>query len=170
MKNLLPTAVLLAASVCSIAQKIEVTVSTATALHGHLIVVFSKSDKDEPRMQMNEQYKSAQGFGADVGLDGASSSGTINVDAKTFGYPLRSLADIPAGDYFVQGVFNVYEEFHLASGKTVWLAPDKGEGQKMEPQAGQPVFEANEAALRSEAEGTDQADAGPGDPGDQGHS
>ena len=30
----------------------------------------------------------------------------------------------------VQGVFNIYEQFHLASGKTVWLPPDKGEGQK----------------------------------------
>ena len=143
MKNLLPAAILLFASVSSPvlsagAQKIEVTLPSASSLHGHLIVVFSKSDKSEPRMQMNEQYKSAEAFGVDVGLDGAASSSNISVDAKTLGYPLRSLADIPEGDYFVQGVFNVYEEFHLASGKTVWLAPDRGEGQKWDIKPGNP--------------------------------
>lgn len=143
MKNLLPAAVLFLASVSSIAQKIEVTVPSGTPLHGHLIVVFSKPDtsnkeKEEPRMQVNEQYKSAQAFGVDVGLDGAPSTSNITVDAKTLGYPLRSLTEIPAGDYLVQGVFNLYEEFHLASGKTVWLSPDKGEGQKWNRKPGNP--------------------------------
>jgi len=137
MKILFFSALLLAAA-ASPAQKIEVAVPSAAPLHGHLILVFSKSDNPEPRMQMNEQYKSAQAFGVDVGLDGAPSSNNIVVDAKSSGYPIRSLADIPAGDYFLQGVFNVYEQFHLASGKTVWLAPDKGEGQKWNLKPGNP--------------------------------
>ncbi|SNT35528.1 Putative esterase [Granulicella rosea] len=138
MKNILAAAALLVASVPAIAQKIEATVPSKAPLHGRLIIVFSKDDKTEPRMQLDEQYKSAQGFGVDVGLDGAASVSTIAVDAKTFGYPLRSLADIPAGDYFVQGVFNVYDEFRLGSGKTVWLAPDKGEGQHWNRKPGNP--------------------------------
>jgi hypothetical protein len=137
MKILFASAFLLAASV-SPAQKIDVAVPSAAPLHGHLILVFSKSDNPEPRMQMNEQYKSAQAFGVDVGLDGAPSTTEIVVDPKSSGYPIRSLADIPAGDYFLQGVFNVYEQFHLASGKTVWLAPDKGEGQKWNLKPGNP--------------------------------
>ena len=112
------------------AQRVEVALPSHAPVHGHLILVFSKSDKSEPRMQMDEQYQSAQGFGVDVGLDGAASQGTVVVDAKTVGYPRHSLVDLDAGDYFVQGVFNVYEQFHLGSGKTVWLPPDKGEGQK----------------------------------------
>jgi hypothetical protein len=119
------------------AQKIEVTLP-AKSLHGHLIVVFAKSDKSEPRMQMGEQYQSAQGFGVDVGIDGVPSVDKVTVDAKTFGYPLRSLADIPAGDYSVQAVLNVYEELHLASGRNVWLPPDKGEGQKWNRKPGNP--------------------------------
>jgi hypothetical protein len=137
MKILFFSALLLAAA-ASPAQKIEVAVPSAAPLHGHLILVFSKSDNPEPRMQMNEQYRSAQAFGVDVGLDGAPSTTEIVVDPKSSGYPIRSLADIPAGDYFLQGVFNVYEQFHLASGKTVWLAPDKGEGQKWNLKPGNP--------------------------------
>lgn len=109
------------------AQKIEIAVSTATTQHGHLILVFAKKNEPEPRFQLNEDYDSAQGFGVDV--DTLAPGQSITVDAKTFGYPLRSLADIPAGDYYVQAVFNRYEEFHPASGKTLWLAPDQGEGQ-----------------------------------------
>ncbi|MEZ2348305.1 esterase [Terriglobus sp. RCC_193] len=123
------TSALFALSTSALAQKIEVSLPDA-AQHGHLIVVFAKDDKSEPRMQMQEQYQSAQGFGVDVGIDGIPSTKTVTADAKTLGYPLRSLTDIPAGDYFVQGVFNVYEQFHLANGKSPWLPPDKGEGQK----------------------------------------
>jgi hypothetical protein len=36
---------------------------------------------------------------------------------------------MPAGDYTIQAVLNIYQTFHLATGKTVKLAPDRGEGQ-----------------------------------------
>jgi hypothetical protein len=137
MKHTFAAALLFTTFLSLSAQKIEVTLPSKT-LHGHLIVVFAKSDKSEPRMQMDEQYQSAQGFGVDVGIDGVPSGSSVTIDAKTFGYPLRSLADIPAGDYSVQGVLNVYEEFHLASGKNVWLPPDKGEGQKWNRKPGNP--------------------------------
>lgn len=109
------------------AQRIEVTIPSTKPLNGHLILVFAKNDESEPRMQLEETYQSAQGFGVDA--DNLAPGTPIVVDAKTFGYPRRSLADLDAGDYFVQAVFNVYEPFHLASGETVWLPPDKGEGQ-----------------------------------------
>ena len=109
------------------AQHIEITVPGSHPLHGHVILVFAKNNKEEPRMQLTEDYRSAQGFGVDV--DDLAPGQPIVVDAKTLGYPRRSLTDLDAGDYFVQAVFNVYELFHLASGKSVWLPPDKGEGQ-----------------------------------------
>jgi hypothetical protein len=109
------------------AQKIEITVPTQAPLHGHLVLLFAKTNEPEPRFQLNDDYGSAQGFGVDT--DPLEPGHPIIVDAKTFGYPLRSLADIPAGDYYVQAVFNKYEQFHLASGKVLWLPPDKGEGQ-----------------------------------------
>jgi hypothetical protein len=110
------------------AQRIEVTIPGTAALHGHVILVIAKRAQPEPRNQLSENYESAQGFGVDV--DGAAPGSTVVVDAKTFGYPRKSLTDLDPGDYFVQAVFNVYENFHLATGKSVWLPPDKGEGQK----------------------------------------
>ena len=118
------------------AQRIEVTVPAAAPLHGRLILVFSKDASSEPRKQLEETYTSAQAFGVDA--DGLAPGQPLVVDAGTFGYPRRSLADLDAGDYQVQGVFNVYEEFHLASGKTVWLPPDKGEGQQWNSKPGNP--------------------------------
>jgi Putative esterase len=119
------------------AQRIEVSIPAATQpLTGHLILVFAKSDKVEPRMQLSETYDSAQGFGVDVSA--LAPGKPIVVDAGTFGYPRRSLSDLDAGDYYVQAVFNVYEQFHLADGRTLWLPPDKGEGQHWNLKPGNP--------------------------------
>src|ERR1700760_488505 len=52
----------IAASLCN-AQRIEVTVPSTKPLNGHLILVIAKSEKPEPRMQLDETYNSAQGFG-----------------------------------------------------------------------------------------------------------
>ncbi|MFZ0396342.1 MAG: alpha/beta hydrolase-fold protein [Terracidiphilus sp.] len=118
------------------AQRIEVTLPNTQPVTGHLVLVFAKSSRPEPRFQLEENYLSAQGFGVD--LEAWPAGKPIVVDAETFGYPRRSLKDLDAGDYFVQAVFNVYEPFHLASGKTVWLPPDKGEGQHWNRKPGNP--------------------------------
>jgi hypothetical protein len=138
MQKFSAVAALMVASATStcFAQRIEVTVPSSTPLTGHLILVIAKESKEEPRMQLTEDYLSAQGFGIDA--DGATAGQPIVVDASTFGYPRRSLADLDAGDYFIQAVFNIYEPFHLASGKTVWLPPDKGEGQHWNLKPGNP--------------------------------
>jgi Putative esterase len=134
--RILPIAVFVFfAAVCA-AQRIEVTVPAKAALHGHLILVFAKNASAEPRDQLDETYTSAEGFGLDA--DGLQPGQPLVVDAQTFGYPRRSLKELDAGDYFVQGVFNVYEEFHLANGKAVWLPPDKGEGQHWNEKPGNP--------------------------------
>jgi hypothetical protein len=118
------------------AQRIEVTVPSTAPLNGHLILVIAKKSDPEPRMQMGETYTSAQAFGVDA--ENVDSSKPLVVDAKTVGYPRHSLGDLDAGDYTVQGVFNVYEQFHLSTGKTPWLPPDKGEGQHWNLKPGNP--------------------------------
>src|SRR5688572_13206122 len=45
------------------------------------------------------------------------------------GHPVASLADIPAGDYWVQPFVNVYTRFPRADGHTVWMHMDQWEGQ-----------------------------------------
>lgn len=137
------TGLLFAITVAHAQLHIEVTVPTKAPLHGHLILVIAKpsavkdsGDASEPRFDLSEDYKSAQGFGVDV--DGLPPNETININEKTVGYPLNHLSDLPAGDYMVQAVFNVYEQFHLADGRNLWLPPDQGEGQRWYAKPGNP--------------------------------
>ena len=41
---------------------------------------------------------------------------TATIDGGVIGYPLISVEKIPAGDYYVQAVLNVYETFQRADG------------------------------------------------------
>ena len=104
-------------------------------LDGHVMLCIAKENKPEPRFQLREEEaESAQFFGLDV--DGLAPGSAAAVDVSTLGYPLRSLKEIPAGDYYVQAVLNVYETFHRADGHTVKLPPDMGEGQQWERKPG----------------------------------
>ena len=123
----LTATILVGSAAIGIAQRIEVTVPSTKPLTGHLVLIFAKNDKEEPRFQLGEDYQSAEGFGVDA--ENLAPGQPIVVDTKTFGAPRKSLKDLDTGDYTVQAVFNVYEPFHLASGKTVWLPPERGEGQ-----------------------------------------
>jgi enterochelin esterase-like enzyme len=53
----------------------------------------------------------------------------VYVDETAFGYPIRSLRDIPEGEYFVQAWLNIYTTFKRSDGKTIKLHMDQGEGQ-----------------------------------------
>ena len=144
--------VLIPLSVLCHGQRIEVTVPATAPLHGHLILVFAKNDKEEPRMQLSEDYLSEQGFGVDA--DGLAPGQPLVVDVKTIGYPRRSLSDLDAGDYYVQAVFNMYELFHLASGESVWLPPDKGEGQHWNSKPGNPYNKPVKVHFDPKSQGT----------------
>jgi hypothetical protein len=117
-------------------QRIEVTVPSTAPLNGHLVLIFSKKSEPEPRMLLEENYLSEQGFGVDA--VNADPSKPLVIDTRTVGFPRHTLADIEPGDYLVQAVFNVYEQFHLADGRTLWLPPDKGEGQHWNLKPGNP--------------------------------
>jgi hypothetical protein len=99
----------------------------ADAITGRVFVMISKKDSPEPRMQAGGYGDTSPIFGADVS---ALAAGQITViDGNTQGYPLRSLRDIPAGDYYVQALMNIYTEFHRADGHTIWAHMDQWEGQ-----------------------------------------
>ena len=72
--------------------------------------------------------KSQMVFG--VTVDGWKPGEPLTIGDNAQGYPRASLKDVPPGDYTIQAVLNVYETFHLSDGKTVKLAPDRGEGQQ----------------------------------------
>jgi hypothetical protein len=99
----------------------------AKPLDGRLLLLLSTDDSAEPRMQIDDSGSSQMVFG--VTVDGIQPGQAMIVDSSATGYPVRSLKDVPAGDYTVQAVLNVYETFHRSDGTTVKLAPDRGEGQ-----------------------------------------
>ncbi len=96
-------------------------------LDGRLLLVLSTDPSDEPRNQIDDTPRSQIVFA--VTVDGWQPDKAQVVDASAWGYPVHSLKDLPAGDYYVQAVLNKYETFHRADGKTVKLHMDQGEGQ-----------------------------------------
>jgi len=98
-------------------------------IDGHILLGIAKDEKPEPRYRLREEEaESAQFFGLDVDALAPGTSATI--DSSTLGYPLVNLNLLPAGDYYVQAVLNIYETFHRSDGHTVKLPPDMGEGQQ----------------------------------------
>jgi Putative esterase len=99
-------------------------ISWPKPIDGRVLLILSTTANPEPRMSVSEGLTTQQIFGVNVD---AARSGVI--DGSTLGYPRESFAKIPAGDYTVQGVLNIYETFHRADGRTVKLPMDQGEGQ-----------------------------------------
>jgi len=96
-------------------------------LDGRVLFLLSNDPSSEPRMQIDDTPRSQMIFG--VTVDGLKPGEPVTIDDHAAGYPIRSLKDVPPGDYTVQAVLNIYETFHRADGKVVKLAPDRGEGQ-----------------------------------------
>jgi hypothetical protein len=111
---------------------IVVRLATAAAkepLDGRLLLLLSKDDAREPRFQVSAtSLSSAQVFGVDV--NGLKPGDERTFDATVLGYPLESLRELPPGEYTVQALLHKYETFRLATGHTVKLPMDRGEGQQ----------------------------------------
>jgi len=97
-------------------------------LDGRLLLLISTNNEKEPRFQISEDLSTQQVFGFDV--DGWQAKQIKVVDANAFGYPRRTLTEIPAGEYWVQGLLHRYETFHRGDGHTIKLPMDRGEGQQ----------------------------------------
>ncbi len=95
------------------------------AVTGRVYVAISRDDRRPPIQEAGPTGVPL--FGADV--EGLAPGRTAVIDASTFGHPLQSLRDLPAGDYWVQAFVNVYTRFPRADGHTVWLHMDQWEGQ-----------------------------------------
>jgi hypothetical protein len=109
-----------------------VTVSFAASasskpLDGRVLFLLSNDPSDEPRMQIDDTPRSQMIFGMTV--DGLKPGEAVTIDKNAAGYPIRSIEDVPPGDYTAQAVLNFYETFHRGDGKVIKLAPDRGEGQ-----------------------------------------
>ena len=95
---------------------------------GRLLLMFSNNEEQEPRFQINDGLQTQLIFG--MNAEDWKPGDELSFDASVFGYPLTSIADIPDGTYYVQALLHVYETFNLATGHTVKLPMDNGEGQQ----------------------------------------
>jgi hypothetical protein len=101
---------------------------SATPLDGRLLLLISTDSTAEPRFLIEDGPGTQLVFGVDV--DGWGPGTPVIVDQSAFGYPMRSLAELPPGRYAVQAVLNRYETFRRADGQVLKLPPDRGEGQQ----------------------------------------
>jgi hypothetical protein len=102
----------------------------AAPVDGRLVVIVSRKAEPEPRLQVNLEapLRSPAMFGKTV--QALRPGGRVVVGDDAYGWPMRRLSALPAGDYTVQAVLNRYETFNRADGSTVQLPPEMGEGQQ----------------------------------------
>ena len=94
---------------------------------GRLLIFIAKYDNKEPRFQLSDGPGTQLVFGMNVD---AMPAGEITLlDHTAFGYPLRSVREIPDGQYYAQALLHRYETFTRADGHRVKLPMDRGEGQ-----------------------------------------
>jgi hypothetical protein len=99
------------------------------AQDGRMLLLFSSDDAAEPRFQISEtSLKTQQVFGVDV--LGLKPGQEATFDATVLGYPIESLAEVPAGNYWVQALLHKYETFRMGDGRVLKLPMDRGEGQQ----------------------------------------
>src|SRR5205807_10022903 len=86
----------------------EVTIAAgliSTPQNGRLFVVLSSKNQPEPRFTIGETGLDASPvFGHDIGNFAPGVIGKI--DESSAAFPIESLAHLPAGDYFVQALFD----------------------------------------------------------------
>ena len=95
---------------------------------GRLLLMLSTNNDEEPRFQIGVGLKDQLIYGMNV--DGLAPNESVTFNEGVFGFPIPSLQDISPGDYYVQALLHTYETFNLATGQTVKLPMDNGEGQQ----------------------------------------
>jgi hypothetical protein len=109
---------------------------SSAPLDGRLILLLSTDKSSEPRSQISEFKPTTDPAMFGMNVEGLKPGETVRVDDKAFGWPIRKLSALKAGDYYVQALLNRYETFKRGDGVTVKLAPDKGEGQQWNEKPG----------------------------------
>jgi hypothetical protein len=128
----------------------EFEVSFPEAAHsgpitGRVFVALTRHATPEPRLQIAGWQRCTPLFGVDV--DQLKPGESAKIDGNTLGYPLHSLRELPAGDYYVQAIVNVYTEFHRAKGPAIWAHMDQWEGQAFNRSPGNLISEVQQVHI-----------------------
>jgi hypothetical protein len=84
---------------------------------GRVILVITRSERPEPRLQIAPNATPI--FGVDA--EGLNPGQSAVIDQSTFGHPVESLNQLPAGDYYVQAMLNIYTKCQRSDGRTLWV-------------------------------------------------
>jgi hypothetical protein len=97
---------------------------------GRVFVIATRDTAREPRFQARVTGVPFWG----MNVRDVRAGQTVVLEAGNehiYGYPLESLADLPAGDYRVQAFLTVYTTFHRSDGHTVEMHLNSGAGQNL---------------------------------------
>jgi hypothetical protein len=89
---------------------------------GRIILALARKREPEPRLLISLDGPAI--FGVDV--EALRPGQSVIIDTRSIGYPVHSMADLPAGEYFAQAIVNVYTEVHRADGHTIWVHLNDG--------------------------------------------
>ena len=117
----------------------------AGPITGRAYLFVARRDKEEPRQQSGASRGSEPFFGVDVSA--LAPGRTITIDPSVLGFPVASLKQLPAGDYFVQGLLLPYTQFRRADGHTIWAHMDAGEGQRFNDAPGSLVSDVRKVRI-----------------------
>ncbi len=120
---LFAVAVLFQVLLCSTAQgdaRFEISYDKAVhpgPLTGRIILVIARRETPEPRLQIGPNATPI--FGVDV--EALQPGQATVIGESTFGHPVESLTQLPAGDYYVQAILNVYTKCERSDGRALWV-------------------------------------------------
>lgn len=119
------------AGTAAFAQQVDVAIGpglTDGPVTGRAFVIFTRDGNTEPRLQAGSYNGGVPFFGVDVNAIGAGAVTTI--PASTAGFPVATLREMPAGEYWVQALLVVYTRVTPKHGKTIWVPWDQWEGRR----------------------------------------
>ena len=102
--------------------KFEISFSSTAhqnPITGRVYVIISKDRQREPIQQITPKFTDLLIWGKDISQLKPGEAAVI--DGDVLGFPLKSLNNIPPGDYYLQGFINIYTEFKRSDGHTLWL-------------------------------------------------
>ena len=97
-------------------------------LDGRILLFLADNNEGEPRYQVNSGPNTQLVLGTDV--ESWEPGNEVIIPNDVYGFPIENMADIPAGDYYVQALLHKYETVTPAHGHTIKLPMDRGEGQQ----------------------------------------
>lgn len=124
----------LSAAASSITFKVTLPAGQPGPLTGRVFVIIARADDPEPRLQVGGWRSRTELIGIDV--QGLQPGQAVTLDALTLGYPLKSVRELPPGDYYVQALFNIYTRFQREDGHVIYAHLDRWEGQQFNKSPG----------------------------------